>query len=926
MEIEPDSSKCKRNPLKNTHNHLSAKGKVAIEHILIAAFLFFVANVITFSYIIYKNYSKHFHVDTKRVLSSIDALKAFEVTEYLITWLAMLSVVIVGMVIWYIWKSQRLRLYKERTIITEEERARLIAILERTSDLIATATPDGRLTYMNAAGRRMVGWGGDEDLDGHNIYETHPAWANKLVRHTGIPEALKNGLWEGESVILNRDRREITVSQIIIAHRSEPGEPQYLSTIMRDITERKRAEEQQYRTLIENLPQKVYLKDRDSVYLSCNDNYAKDLKIRPEECIGKTDYDFFPTYLADKYRKDDKRVIESGKTENFEEEYVVIKDFLRGAERSVINTVKVPVRDKAGNVTGLFGLFWDITARKKAEETQDRIIKLINATPDFVGFADARTYRIQYVNPAGRKMIGIGEDEEIAKLRMFDAHPEWTNKLFRDEIIPTAIRDGAWVGECAFLNRSGREIPVNMVLVAHKSSTGEVEQFATISRDITERMNMESERARVLKWQENVAVLQQSLLAATTLERKLKSITDGVVRIFDADFCRIWLIKPGDQCEKGCIHSEVKEGPHVCRYREKCLHLMASSGRYTHIDGRGHSRIPFGCYKIGLIASGEEHKFLTNDVTNDPRVHNREWARELGLVSFAGYQLKVSEGSVIGVLGLFAKHPITTGEDAMLDNISTTIAFIVQQDAVEAELRKVETTKASAEMKSKFTSMVSHELRSPMAVIKESINIILEGLVGGVTSEQKDILSTAKNNIDRLGRLINNVLDFQKIEAGKMELDIKEHDLNKIVLSTSKEMNILAEQKGLSFTVNVDESIRPIKFDKDKIVQVLTNLLSNAIKFTEKGSVFVSTEREDNMVHIVIQDTGPGIQTDEIPKLFQTFEQLGGGVGKKRGGTGLGLAISKEIIRAHNGKIWAESQFGKSSKFHFTLPIKERRR
>ena len=179
--------------------------------------------------------------------------------------------------------------------------------------------------------------------------------------------------------------------------------------------------------------------------------------------------------------------------------------------------------------------------------------------------------------------------------------------------------------------------------------------------------------------------------------------------------------------------------------------------------------------------------------------------------------------------------------------------------------------------------------------------------------------------LDRLSRLINNVLDFQKIEAGKMELDIKEYNMNEIVLATSKEMNFLAGKKGMSFTVNVDEKIPRTKFDKDKIIQVLTNLLSNAVKFTEKGSISITTKCEDNMVHVMVEDTGPGIQAKEIPRLFQAFEQLGGGMGKKRGGTGLGLAISKEIVLAHNGKIWAESQFGKGSVFHFTLPIKESR-
>lgn len=247
---------------------------------------------------------------------------------------------------------------------------------------------------------------------------------------------------------------------------------------------------------------------------------------------------------------------------------------------------------------------------------------------------------------------------------------------------------------------------------------------------------------------------------------------------------------------------------------------------------------------------------------------------------------------------------------------------ITERKRLEEEAKVVARLKESAEIKSNFTSMVSHELRSPLAVIKEGLNIVLEGLVGGMTDEQKDILTTAKRNTDRLGRLINNVLDFQKIDSGKMELNVRQADLNDAVMEACKEISILAKEKGLDFIVNFDEDKLITKFDRDRIVQVVTNLLGNAIKFTDKGSVSISVKREDGFAHVIVQDTGYGIKTEEIPRLFKFFEQLEPGSGKKKSGTGLGLAISKEIVFAHNGTIWAESKPGKGSVFHFTLPLK----
>ena len=235
-----------------------------------------------------------------------------------------------------------------------------------------------------------------------------------------------------------------------------------------------------------------------------------------------------------------------------------------------------------------------------------------------------------------------------------------------------------------------------------------------------------------------------------------------------------------------------------------------------------------------------------------------------------------------------------------------------------AERALMEVVKA----KSAFTSMVSHELRTPLAALKESVSQVLEGMLGAINEDQGKFLGIAKNNIDRLARLINEVLDFQTLETGKMVFKIQENDINEVVKEAKETMSIIAKEKGLDFILNLDKELPKIKFDRDKISQVLTNVVNNSIKLTEKGSITISTTRGNNIIQVSVKDTGPGIKEEDMPRLFQQYEQLE----RKTGGTGLGLAISLEIIKAHGGKIWAESIFGHGTTMHFLLPIEERRR
>jgi len=230
--------------------------------------------------------------------------------------------------------------------------------------------------------------------------------------------------------------------------------------------------------------------------------------------------------------------------------------------------------------------------------------------------------------------------------------------------------------------------------------------------------------------------------------------------------------------------------------------------------------------------------------------------------------------------------------------------------------------KEAVEMKSKFISTASHELRTPLTSIKEGVNLVYSETTGPLNDDQKEFLGIAKRNVDRLARLINDVLDYQKMSAGRMTFNLKPASINETVKLVEETMRPLTKEKGLELIIELDDAIPSVNFDKDKIIQVLTNLVNNALKFTEKGSVKVTTFRSDNNIITAVKDTGDGIKQEDMSKLFHEFEQLPTKDDyRKTGGTGLGLVISKKIIENHGGKIWAESEYGKGTTFYFTLPM-----
>src|SRR2546426_8268479 len=225
-------------------------------------------------------------------------------------------------------------------------------------------------------------------------------------------------------------------------------------------------------------------------------------------------------------------------------------------------------------------------------------------------------------------------------------------------------------------------------------------------------------------------------------------------------------------------------------------------------------------------------------------------------------------------------------------------------------------------LKSDFVSTVSHELRTPMTSIKGYVDNILDGLTGALTERQSYYLNRVKSNVERLTRMINELLDLSRIEAGKVDLNLGNVHMREFVSEVVEGFQGMAQQKGVALRTHQSDELPVVRCDHDKLHQVLTNLVQNAIKFTPTGGeVRVESQvRDDGCLQIGVIDTGCGIPPHELDKVFEQFYR-GESASPDDPRWGLGLAIAKSLVKLHGGQIWVESTPGQGSRFYFTVPI-----
>lgn len=287
----------------------------------------------------------------------------------------------------------------------------------------------------------------------------------------------------------------------------------------------------------------------------------------------------------------------------------------------------------------------------------------------------------------------------------------------------------------------------------------------------------------------------------------------------------------------------------------------------------------------------------------------------------AEYKMQRKDGSTFPAI----VYPAPVVRDGKVAGQRGIIIDISERKQSEEALRLAkEAAEEAALSKAEFLANMSHEIRTPMNAVIGLTDILQNS---NLSPEQRECIEIIKNSGDALMAIINDILDFSKIEAGRMGLETRAFDLKSFVRDTVELIAASAVKKGLSLESKVEDSVpNAIIGDPVRLRQILINLLGNAVKFTEKGGVVLFLDAvpwEDGRceLHFAVRDTGIGIPLDRISRLFQSFSQVDMSTTRKYGGTGLGLAISRRLVETMEGRIWVESEVGKGSTFHFTIPI-----
>ena len=773
----------------------------------------------------------------------------------------------------------------------EKKQARLIRILQSTSDFVGICQPGSGILWQNIPFRRLRP---DLDIEGQNVQisELYPDWAQEIVKNEGLPAATKDGTWSGETALLDKLGNEIPTSQVIIAHKSDSGEIEYFSTILRDISQAKATEvklreaQAQVRDMTENIPGVIYrwlLRPdgrQDCLYISSS--IREVFGLEPQALIKDTNE------LLKRIHPDDLEGVERAmlrSAETLEPYHETYRMDLEEKGTRWVEAWCLPSRLENGDI--LFdGIVIDVTDLDRLGDLGRDINfrKIFDNAPDavFLIAADGDDKgQIVTANKEAERMHGCEAGELkgkcISELDDPDAAcevPERMKRLATGEVLTFEINH---------LHRDGSVFPVEVT--ASRISIGGRPYILGFDRDVTERKKAEMERSEL----QNQLLRSQKLAAEldlTKTQSQLQKITENI---------------PG-LVYQFVLHAD--ETQSVTYVSPRCREFLGVEPEEILKDADAFWRLL-------------EPEDL--DQAKEKVAHSARTLEPYNLE----YRVAIP-GQVVRWCNDIGRPQQQSNGDVVWDGVLLDVT-----DRREVELANAVLEKAT-KTKDMFLANMSHELRTPLSAILGMTEGLSRGIYGETSPQQLKSLAVVEESGLHLLNLINEILDLSKIETGQISLNLSAINVDQLCKSCLELVSSQATAKQIKLSFNAQWELPALQADETRLRQILLNLLGNAIKFTpDRGEVSLAVENlagKDssnckNALRFTVADNGIGISPDQVETLFQPFVQVDNSFTREYSGSGLGLSLVKRYVELHSGSISVESESGKGSRFTVDLPI-----
>ncbi|HTH95349.1 MAG TPA: response regulator [Rhodocyclaceae bacterium] len=572
----------------------------------------------------------------------------------------------------------------------------------------------------------------------------------------------------------------------------------------------------------------------------------------------------------------------------------------------------------------------DMRKRARAEAAQQKLIAILDATPDLVAMAES-DMQLSYLNRAGRRILGLSDQAPIGHLGIADVTPH--DDIYGEDRFSVANQQGVWRGETALTPPNGEPIPTLQVIMAHPLPNGTT-SYSTIAHDIRERHRSEIALREAALYEESHS--HALALFSSTFDRR--EILDGVLSLLAQrhpfPLSAIYLHDDW----RGCYVCEASRGLPLDMKRE------FRSGE-------------------GLLGEAAARK----EVASLPEFKDSGMRLEIGLGATQPAAVIIVpiiyQNRSIGVISLAASRALTERDHIFIERLATQLGAALHNVKLYADTRLLaeqlrvgseEIAHKNAELeqasqtKSEFLANMSHELRTPLNSIIGFSDVLKAGIGGELNDKQLDYIGRINQSGQHLLALINDILDLSKVEAGKMELALSTVNIQNAINASLAIVREIAVQRRIQLSVEVEQDLSGILADERKFKQILYNLLSNAIKFSREDTqvrIFarrvprsevgmLDTGRPhralpmrpgdfDDFLEITVADQGIGISQEGLDRLFQPFTQVDSSLSRKFEGTGLGLVMIMRLAELHGGSAGVSSQEGEGSSFTVWLPLRE---